>query len=571
LDLPPSVNIQALQQDVDLNASPILYPSSTGQLRVFAGRDIVASDTGISMSDSSEVPTAANTSIELANTAAVLGVGGLAAFQGAIHTDDPQPAILVAGRDIDGLSLTLPKAADILAGRDIVNLVYQGQNIAPTDTTLISAGRDISYSSAGRVGISVGGEGSLDVFAGRNIDLGVSPGILTTGNLNNANLPSAIGADLTLAVGYGSQGAADSLFLKNIIAPSPAYQAQLIDYVESQTGDTGLSYSRAQTIFGGLTSSQQTALIDTVFFNELLLSGRAANSGTGVGFSEGYAAINALYPGSRPTGDNANPYEGNLDLISSQIYTLSGGNISLLVPGGAIDVGLAFTPVGLAPKTPGELGIVAEGPGNVDIYAEGDVNVNASRIFTLGGGNILIWSDEGSIDAGNGSKSSISVPPPTVLVSSQGTITIDYSGSLAGSGIRTIQTDPEVPAGNVDLDAPVGTVNAGDAGIGAAGNINIAAAHVIGALNINFGGSATGVPSDLSGLAASLSGVSSVASGATTSATASAAESNAAQRETAPLAQSAISWLDVFVTGLGEENCKQDDIECLKRQKAAAP
>jgi hypothetical protein len=71
-------------------------------------------------------------------------------------------------------------------------------------------------------------------------------------------------------------------------------------------------------------------------------------------------------------------------------------------------------------------------------------------------------------------------------------------------------------------------------------------------------------------LAASLSGVSSVASSATASSTASVAES-AAQKDTAPLAQNALSWLEVFVTGLGEENCKQDDLECLKRQKAAAP
>jgi hypothetical protein len=117
----------------------------------------------------------------------------------------------------------------------------------------------------------------------------------------------------------------------------------------------------------------------------------------------------------------------------------------------------------------------------------------------------------------------------------------------------------------------VGTVNAGDAGIGASGNINIAAAHVIGALNINFGGTASGVPSDLSGLAASLSGVSSVASSATTSGAASAESAAAASKEVTPLAQTALSWLEVFVTGLGEENCKQDDVECLKRQKSAAP
>ena len=197
--------------------------------------------------------------------------------------------------------------------------------------------------------------------------------------------------------------------------------------------------------------------------------------------------------------------------------------------------------------------------------------MNQSRVFTLGGGNILIWSDEGSIDAGNGSKSSLSVPPPTVSVNQQGVVTLNFAGSLAtGSGIRTIQTNPSIPAGDVDLDAPVGTVDAGDAGIGAAGNINIAAAHVIGVDNINFGGTATGVPSDLSNLSASLSGVSAVAAGATTSSTSSVAETNAA-KETVPLAQAALSWLDVFVTGLGEENCKQDDIECLKRQRSAAP
>jgi hypothetical protein len=93
---------------------------------------------------------------------------------------------------------------------------------------------------------------------------------------------------------------------------------------------------------------------------------------------------------------------------------------------------------------------------------------------------------------------------------------------------------------------------------------------VIGVNNINFGGTATGVPSEVSNLGATLSGASSAASSTTSSATASVTESSAAKEAVAPLAQSALSWLDVFVTGLGEENCKPDDIECLKRQKAAS-
>jgi filamentous hemagglutinin len=567
---PPNLGVQALQGDILISGGPNLAPAGDGQLTLFAARDIAAGTAGsinkITLSDAflSSVATAADPSL-LGNP--------IVPFQGVVHTGDSNPALITAGRDITGVSFSIPKAADIVAGRDIVNLGYAGQNTSPNDVTLISAGRDLVSLGAGTtLGIQLGGPGSIDVLTGRNLNFGFGNGLVTLGSLVNANLPTSQGANATLMVGYGTQGADLSGFVDQIIAPSPTYQAQLVDYVQSLQGSSGLTFAQAESQFARLTTSQQTALVDNVFFHELLLSGRAANSGSGVGFQQGYNAIDALFPDSRSgSGDTASPYAGNLTLTSSRIYTDSGGDISILVPGGKIDVGLANPPSTIVAKPASSLGIVAQGAGNVNIYTQGDVNVNKSRVFTLGGGNILIWSDEGSIDAGNGSKSSLSVPPPTVSVDSQGLVTLNFAGSLAaGSGIRTIQTNPSISPGDVDLDAPVGTVNAGDAGIGAAGNINIAAAHVIGVDNINFGGTATGVPSDLSSLGASLSGVSAVAAGATSSSTATAAETNAA-KEAVPLAQTALSWLDVFVTGLGEENCKQDDIECLKRQRSAAP
>jgi filamentous hemagglutinin family protein len=574
--LPAHLTVQALQQDVVVNndVRTILFPSSTGQLDLFAGRDILATTGEIGMSDSLPL-TYPSVSAPLAQTAAnPLDVAGLVPFAGDIHVGDATPALVTAGRDIDGLTLSIPKAAQVVAGRDILNLVYQGQNLATDDTTLISAGRDLSY-TGDFAGITLGGPGSLDVLAGRNLNFGLGDGITTAGNLLNPNLPTAAGANVNMAVGYGTTQADLSGFLASEIvnAKAPTYQTELTNYVESLTGESALTFAAALAEFKGFTSTQQSPLIDSVFFNELLISGRAANGGSGVGFAEGYAAIDDLFPGSRnPTTAKPSPYSGNLELTSSGIYTDSGGNISILVPGGNIDVGLANAPVGLVQKPASELGIVAEGTGNIDIYSYGDVNVNTSRIFTLGGGNILIWSTTGSIDAGNGSKSSLSVPPPVILVSKTGVVMTDFGATLAaGSGIRTIQTEPSVPPGNVDLDAPVGTVNAGDAGIGSSGNINIAAAHVIGVDNINFGGTATGVPSDLSGLGASLSGVSAVASSATSSAASTVADAAAAAKEAAPLAQNALSWLDVFVTGLGEENCKPDDTECLRRQKTASP
>jgi filamentous hemagglutinin len=563
---PASLTVRSLQQDITINGGFSLFPSANGQLELTAGRDIVGNPTEpIIMSDALAsalpTPTAPGNGGQIADDV-------LTPFAGARHASDALPAMITAGRDINSLNISIPKAAQVSAGRDIADLTYAGQNLNPLDLTVLSAGRDF-IDSLSRVSdvVQVGGPGAVDVVAGRNVDLGLSAGITTIGNLKNPNLATAQGADLTVVAGL-TQAADFGGFLKTIIEPSTVYQQSLVNYVEAQTGESGLTPAQAIDAFTAFTVNQQRALIDQVFFSELLLSGREANATPGPGFTRGYAAIDALFPMSRtatPSSGTASPYAGDLSLTFSRLYTLSGGGISLLVPGGQIDVGLAIPPPGVPPRQPSQLGIVAQGAGDVDIYSKSDVLVNASRIFTLGGGNILIWSDEGSIDAGRGSKSSLSVPPPQIVFDALGNATLSLSGAVAGSGIRTIQIDPSVAAGNVDLIAPVGTVNAGDAGIGAAGNINIAAQTVLGASNINFGGSATGVPAQVSNIGASLAGASAAAGSATNAATAS-ANQEASRETTAPLAQTALSWLDVFVTGLGEENCRPDDLECLKRQ-----
>jgi len=557
---PSTLVARSLTQDVSLGGA-YLYPSNDGQLEVIAGQDI-SGLTMMTMSDAADADVATPASPSSSFAGAIDGVS--TPFSSGRHGNDPTAALIVAGQDIDNLSLSIPKATDIIAGRDINDLIFYGQNLNPTDLTLISAGRDINAGVSST--IEVGGPGAVDVIAGRNIDLGFSAGITTIGNTLNPNLVST-GADLTVAAGL-NPGADYSGFVSKIIAPDPTNQALLVSYMEDLTGQSDLTYQTASGEFANLSADQQQPLVDEVFFDELSLSGLQANANPQAGFSLGNAAIDALFPNSRSTSaTNPSPYQGDLSLTFSRIYTTNGGGISILVPGGELDVGLANPPASVAAKLASDLGIVAQGAGDVNIYTLGDVNVNSSRIFTLGGGNILIWSDEGSIDAGRGSKSSVSAPPPQVLVDASGNVTLSFSGAVAGSGIRTIQIDPTVPAGNVNLIAPEGTVNAGDAGIGAAGDINIAAQRVLGVNNINFGGTATGVPPAVSNLAVSLSGATTTASSATNSTTSAVAGTASSTEATTPLAQSALSWLDVFVTGLGEENCRADDVECLKRQK----
>jgi hypothetical protein len=574
--VPASLQLSALSGNLQV-AAATLFPSDNGNLRLFAGHDILAGTISMSDAPDSVISTPANGGNVNGVTAIDgTGLGVPYNFYSVRHSGDTTPASIVAGRDILDLQITVPKAGRVEAGRDIVGLQYAGQNLHPGDLTLVSAGRDYieppSVNPEGLINtnvpgvLQVGGPGRLDLLAGRNIDLGFSVGVTTVGELQNPNLGVTRGADITMLAGLG-QSPDDATFLQKVIEPSTSYQQQLVAYVESITGQSNLAPDQADAEFAAFSADQQRPLINSVFFKELDQSGIDANKPGGGGFTRGYAAIDALFPGSRgaASASGVDPYSGNLDLTYSQIYTIAGGNITLVVPGGSMNVGLATAPAGTnAPKAPSLLGIVTQGYGDVNIYSKGDVNVNSSRIFTLGGGNIVVWSNEGNIDAGNGAKTSLSLPPPTFAVDIHGNQQLVFNAAVAGSGIRTIQTGPDQPAGSVNLIAPVGAVDAGDAGIGAAGNINLAAATVVGAGNINFGGTATGVPPAVGNITASLSGAVSAASATTNSA--SSLDMNNNKDQAAPLAQSGLSWLDVFITGLGEENCKPNDEECIKRQ-----
>jgi hypothetical protein len=542
-----------------------MFPSDRGQLDIFATKDVVAK---LQMSD------AAATSLSAPETPASVPLGIAAVDKRAAsarHRRDSQPVLISAGRDVMASAIELPKASRIVAGRDIVDLTLTGQNIQSSDQTLLSAGRDVRYTrTATTAGIAVGGPGRVDVLAERDVDLGFSRGVSTLGRLSNPTLPVAGGADVSIIAGLSKPMDAAG-FTTAIISPSEKNRRALLDYVGSVTGTTTSDFAAARDTFLSWTPDRQRPLLLAVFFGELVQAGRDANTDPASNFAQGYAAIDKLLPGSRKTASDGeswvNPYEGALGMAFSRIYTLDGGNINILVPGGGIDVGLAVPPAAGAPtRKPSELGIVAQRAGAVRAFASEDVLVNASRVFTLQGGSIVIWSTTGDIDAGRGAKSAISAPAPTLIVSADGSVTVDLAGAVAGSGIRSILTDPSLVAGDVDLIAPAGIVNAGDAGIGAAGNLNVAAQQVVGLDNIQVGGSSTGVPAETSSLGASLSGVSATS----TSASAAAGEGIQAGNETptaAPLAESVLGWLDVFVEGFGEEVCKPNDAECLERSR----
>lgn len=284
-----------------------------------------------------------------------------------------------------------------------------------------------------------------------------------------------------------------------------------------------------------------------VFFEELRASGREASATRD--YSRGYLAVERLFPPKDVAGQ-ALAYGGDINLFFSQIKTEAGGDIEMFAPGGVINAGLANT--GQFRKDAAQLGVITIDGGSIRAYSRGDFLVNASRVFTLGGGDILIWSSEGNIDAGKGAKTAASTPPPQLKVDRDGKFTLDITQSIQGSGIGVLLAKEGVVPGDVDLIAPRGEVNAGDAGIRVAGNLNIAALRVVGADNIRVGGVSVGVPVvQTSSLAAGLTGVSNVASDATKAAEKVMQQTSDDVGKKAT--STAPSFLTVEVIGLGDD------------------
>ncbi len=617
---PSGLNVVATQGDI-LIANPIsLFPSPYGHLHLLA-RDsielarldvgnqlrILDSDPGLFKSPINPVANGspALATLNLLHASSPIHWQGDGVVGNGVADADSSPLTMVAlNGDILGnasLKGEIESATGFMlyAGRDIENLKIRGQHVQSLfdETSSVVAGRDIRYTTprdiAGKVsgnaaGISLGGDGSLEVFAGRHIDLGSSNGIVTDGDLGNTNLTSAAGAAVRvmsgLSGGVDYAGFTTSYFdPAKSVANEAGYVASMLAYYQKVTGDSNLTAAAAFAMMQEDSDLNRRVLVLDALFNEVRESGRAAAVLGGdereAAYQRGFAAVASLFPGDTQAGD--------LSLLFSQINTEAGGGIDILVPGGKVNAGQTTASSGIS-KDPADLGIMAfdlgairaivDGRGPADDRIKGDFAVNESRVFTLRGGDILLWSNDGDLDAGRGAKSTVSAPPPQLVFDNSGNLKLKVV-AVAGSGIRALLTDPTIDPASVDVDlfAPRGSINAGDAGIASAGNVTLAAVQVIGADNIQAGGVSTGVPisdAGLSGVSA-ISGVSDVASTAQ-EATKSLGESTqkneqAAQEMKQALANFKPSFISVEVIGFGNTSApgaKGQDDEEIKRRAA---
>lgn len=608
LDLAPAtLEAQAYGGKIVVGNTLYMQPAASGNLTLLAKQDVELNDV-ITMSDSDPALLSTAAGKPVNSAAAYLEYQNSTNLKYAvtpIHQGDPEPVrIYAAEGDIKfggNAQLILPKRSELRAGGNIESLSLQGQNLAETDITRISAGGDLIFKTErlsvggktlpGYEGIRLGGPGLLDVSA-RKLDLGTARhGIVTRGNLDNPNLPATgAGIRITIGVPGGLDYAGALQRLVDKIGSAAAPGGKLDDTSRWQarwlTGDESLN-DPAQALAAiravqKSSADSQEAAVRKMLFTALVVTGRDYNkpdSDYAGSYARGYATLELVFPGidERDAFGGSKNYPGELNMFSSRIKTEDGEDIEFLVPGGQAVVGLTKVPRELeeSPDITRTLGMVAVGEGDVRGMAYDDILVNQSRILTLGGGDVLLWSSRGNIDAGKGKRTATNVPPPITRIDPQtGALTIELQGAASGSGIGALSGRPGVPPGDVDLIAPKGSVDAGDAGIRAR-NLNIAALVVLNAGNIQVSGTTTGAPvADTSGLSAGLTGNSLSNSQAADEATGALRnQSNEAQRTAEAVRQALNSFKPGLVTVevLGFGDCDsaagRESDECRKAAK----
>lgn len=474
--------------------------------------------------------------------------------------DNPHQVQWLAGRDVvfgnvndDGRTvvsfLRSNRPTDVVAGRDIVNPNFLGQNFSNDDTTRVAAGRDIV---GAEVAVStdprqllLGGAGAFKIEAGRDLDLNQMSGVLAIGNAVNSALP-AQSAKITVAAGQAQAVNLSELQSRHGQRPGlrQALTQALVDSGLPPSGAVAgagdwneLTDGQLQAAFAELNADRQVlavqAFLDAEFAAQFLpedagqsaayyrseafqrkkqeamwrqiRESAAAAGAIAVSTDEAEEARRkerrtALFAQAAAVADLAGlgaTFEraGDISLGQSRVHNLGQGGGDALGSAndalGGIDViaaGQVLAGLPTSVNAPG--GFISYGGGSFRSISGGDFLAGDQRVIAMGRGNLLIYSVAGSIDSGKGSNTATSTTLPLRRFNARsGQVEVVGQPPVSGSGFQKIDTPKDmVPV--VGLYAPNGEIRALDAFIKGDAAIDIISPTVKGADNI---GGAAGV------------------------------------------------------------------------------
>lgn len=471
-----------------------------------------------------------------------------------LQADNDRIISFIAGRDLVFQAATVSaiefreatlrtsRPAELIAGRDILNPIYMGQNFSEDDVTRLSAGRDVIGLNKGVGAVVIGGPGELRIEAGRDILLGASAGVVAVGNVVNQGLP-AQGAKITLAAGeartvnlaqataeHGSDAAFRAELRAAVVASQLPPPDGLAFWTEASDDQVAAAFATLQE------TRQMLALnryLNARFVSEFLPSeaGKSdayyqsdafkrkkheamwreavalASQAVGLAVSSD-AAEEARRKQRREQlfqqadrvidlaglGDSVNR-SGLIDLANARVHNQApgGGRVSGVIDDsqGGIDVIAADKVLVGLPSNDGKAhGFVNFDGGSFRSLTGGDFLAGDQKVIVSGRGNVFIYATGGDIDSGKGSNTAVSTTQPRrVYDKLLERVVTKGQPPLTGSGFQIIESPTDVSA-RLGLYAPNGEIRALDAFI-TGPQVDIAANRVIGGDNI---ANAAGLP-----------------------------------------------------------------------------
>ena len=380
-----------------------------------------------------------------------------------IHANSPTPLSLDIGGDMDLMSLTVPESAQISVGGNMNNCSFQGMNLSaapafetqileadgstrtvtvnPSVTSISVAGDifnrgtftsvnlsqvagtqapDLAYLSDA-VNNTIGGTSISAATLATSFYYNPTTQNLTYQNIPGVNLASVLNLLQNLTVQQVDQNGnlmwldpqqtiPDTMTVS--VLNSATAQALLAQYAALGAipasangyaiGGGGQFDLSARTIDLGTSPGIQSLGVGLYTYRGTYpLAGLFGNGGV---FNQG-ADISVTTTGNHSAGETATgDLVGDIDMYSSSIASLNGGNISINA-GGDVNAGSSVISVNSANVR----GIYSSSQGDVSVLANGDINVNGSRIATYDGGNLTVESLHGSINAGTGASLPVSI------------------------------------------------------------------------------------------------------------------------------------------------------------------
>lgn len=456
---PGTLKIQAGAGGVQLGNDVTLFPSPQGNLEVTTtgGGSLVGTRSGdlvsLIVSDSGS---------DRYRSFGDFGIDDHATTP--IHLNDTVPVSLSISGSMNNVLLGVPKRASVFVGGDMVNSRFSGQNLRADERTSITvAGDIINRNVFTRVPLSdkpnflvfdfvypapigdVDGLQNLFFYDEKN-------GLLTfqgrmTGTQRDAllNLPVQV---------FNEDG--QPVFLPNGEPKTQTVQVlppEVVEQLYTASQDVPLNPDTGYRIGGGGEFNVTARNLDLGATAGIVSYGPRANSALAKYFTRG-ADVNVSLT-------------GNLDMFSTTISSLNGGDVTV-VSGGAVNVGSKE----FSASDQFARGIFTVDDSDVTVIAKGNIDVNGSRIAGYDGGSVLVRSLEGSVDAGTGGAGSATVEKIYVDPVTRAIRT--YAPTIPGSGILATTFPPSLDSafppslntvGDITVETPKGNIVASAGGV----------------------------------------------------------------------------------------------------------